>query len=63
VANQYTRRSTVSAIANRIRGTKERVLPLSTADKSEAKLERRRKKAAAEAQRREHQLHDPIHRK
>jgi hypothetical protein len=53
----------VSAIANRIRGIKERVLPLSTADKSEAKLERRRKKAAAEAQRREHQLHDPIHRK
>jgi hypothetical protein len=53
----------VSAISERLRSIKDRVLPSSSADKSEAKPERRRKKAAAEAARREHQLYDPDHRK
>jgi hypothetical protein len=56
----------VSAIANGLKSIKERVLPSSSADKRDAKLERARKKAAAEAQRREHQREDmgsKIHRK
>jgi hypothetical protein len=48
----------MSAIADRLRSIKDRVLPSSSADKSAAKLERARKKAAAEAQRREHQRQD-----
>ena len=42
------------------------MLPSSSTDKTEGKLERARKKAAAEAQRREHQRQDMdsmIHRK
>jgi hypothetical protein len=56
----------MSAIADRLRSVKYRVLPSSSADKSEAKLEHARKKAAAETQRREHQRQDmasKIHRK
>jgi hypothetical protein len=56
----------MSAITNQLRSIKERVLRSSSTDKSEVKLERARKKAAAEAQRREHQREDmgsKIHRK
>ena len=53
-------------LTDRLTSIKDRLLPSSGADKSEAKLERARKKAAAEAQRREHQREDmgsKIHRK
>jgi hypothetical protein len=48
----------MSAITDQLRSIKDRVLPSSSADKNEAKLERARKKAAAEAQRREYQRDD-----
>ena len=56
----------MSTITDRLRSIKDRVLPSSSADKGAAKVERARKKAAAEAQRREHQRQDmdsKIHRK
>jgi hypothetical protein len=53
----------MSAIADGLKSIKDRVLPSSSPDKRNAKAERARKKAAAEAQRREHQRHSKIHRK
>ncbi len=53
----------MSAIADRLRSIKDRVLPSRSSDNSAAKLERARKKAAAEAQRREHQRRSNVHRK
>lgn len=56
----------MSAITDRLKSVKARVLRPSSADKRDAKLQRARKKAAAEAQRREHQREDmgsKIHRK
>ena len=56
----------MSAITDRLTSIKARLLPSSSAEKSEAKRERGRKKAAAEAQRREHQREDmdsKMHRK
>ena len=54
------------AITDGLRRVKDRRRRLNDADGREAKLERARKKAAAEAQRREHQREDmgsKIHRK
>jgi hypothetical protein len=56
----------MSAISERLKGIKNRVLGSSSADRTEAKHERAQKKAAAEAQRREYQRQDmgsKIHRK
>jgi hypothetical protein len=53
----------VSAIADRLKSIKDRMLRPGNADKREAKLQRARKKAAAEAQRREHQRYSKSHRK
>ena len=56
----------MNAISERLRSIKDRVLGSSNADRSEAKLQRAQKKAAAEAQRRQHQREDmdnKIHRK
>lgn len=53
-------------IADRLKSIKDRVLPSGSADNSAAKVDRARKRAAAEAQRREHQREDmnnKIHRK
>ena len=54
------------SITDRLTSINDRLLPSSSADKREGKLERARKRAAAEAQRREHQREDmgsKIHRK
>jgi hypothetical protein len=51
---------------DRLKSLKDRVLWPSSAEKRDAKLQRARKKTAAEAQRREHQREDmgsKIHRK
>jgi hypothetical protein len=56
----------MSAVTDRLKSIKDRVLRPGSADDREAKLQRARKKAAAEAQRREHQredMHGKIHRK
>ena len=56
----------MSALTDRLKSVKDRVLRPSSADEREAKLQRARTKAAAEAQRREHQRDDmgsKIHRK
>ena len=56
----------MSAFTEGLRSIKDRVLPSTSPDKRAAKLERTRKKAVAEAQRREYQRQDmdsKIHRK
>jgi hypothetical protein len=56
----------MSAINERLKRIKNRMLGSSNADRIEAKRERAQKKTAAEAQRREHQRQDmdsKIHRK